>query len=154
MTPPTFRVPSRPGKYLLPLKWDCKAVMPAVKRSREGSRGRGFEESSAPGRRALWKGRSGAAGRVAVWTVGRGFGPDPKEALKVVLEEALTATLMGTLSVLPITKLEDNLTGHLKVSLEGSPIGDLSASLKVGLKVDLTVALKVSLSVDLSAGPE
>jgi len=63
----------------------------------------------------------------------------------------LSVVLMGTLSVLPITKLEDAPMGHLKVSLEGSPIADLSAGLKVGLKVDLTVALKVSLSVDLSA---
>lgn len=62
----------------------------------------------------------------------------------------LSVVLMGTLGGLPIIKLEDGLTGHLKVSLEESPIVDLSVSLKVSLKVSLTAALKVSLSVDLS----
>jgi hypothetical protein len=88
--------------------------------------------------------------RDAVWPVGRGFGPDWKEVPKVVLEEALTEALMGAVGGLSITVLEDDPRGHLKVSLEGSPIVDLGVSPKVGLKVDLTLALRVSLSVDLS----
>jgi hypothetical protein len=81
------------------------------------------------------------------------FGLDPKEALKVVPEEALTGTLMGTVAGLPITKLEEVLTGHRKVSLEGSPIVGLTVGLKVDLKVGLTGALKVGLTVDLSVDP-
>jgi hypothetical protein len=72
---------------------------------------------------------------------------------KVTLEEALTVTLMGTVTGLSITMLEEVLTGHPKVSLEGSPIVGLTLGLKVGLKVGLTVTLKVSVIVDLSVDP-
>jgi hypothetical protein len=57
---------------------------------------------------------------------------------------------MGAVDGLSITVLEDDLRGHLKVSLEGSPIVNLGVDRKVGLKVGLTLALRVSLSVDLS----
>jgi hypothetical protein len=50
----------------------------------------------------------------------------------------LTVVLMGTLGAHPISALEDGLTGHQKVSLEGSLIVDLSASPAVSLKADLT----------------
>jgi hypothetical protein len=88
--------------------------------------------------------------RGLVWPERRGFGLTRKEVPKVVLKEALTEALMGAVGGLSITELEDDLTGHRKVGLEGSLIVDLSVSLKVGLKVSLTLALKVSLSVDLS----
>jgi len=89
----------------------------------------------------------------AVWPERRGFGPARKEAPKVVLEEALSVALMGTLGGLPITVLGDNLRGHLEVSPEGSPIVDLDVDRKVDLKVGLTVAPKASLSVDLRVDP-
>ena len=50
----------------------------------------------------------------------------------------LTVVLMGTVGELPVTKLEDGLTGHLTGSLERSLIVDLIASLPVSLRAELT----------------
>ena len=63
----------------------------------------------------------------AGWLECSEFGQARMEALKVVLEETPTATLMGACSVPSITVLEEALRGSLRVSPEESLTGGLDA---------------------------